>query len=137
MSTLLNPYMAVCACGWELACSSLAEKQRREDAHTQRRHTSTTEAVTALVTADPSRTEDVKAVIEAIEMTARNNDGQVDPNEVRRLLPSWVLPQAVGAVYNQLVAQGRLERIGWTTNEDRRGRNYGKPISLWLLKDAK
>ena len=136
MSALLNPLFASCACGWELACSSLAEKQRREDAHTQQRHLAATEAVTALVTADPSHAEDVKTVIDAIETVAASHNGEVDPNHVRRLLPSHVHPQTVGAVYNQLVAQRRLERVGWTTNEDRRGRNYGKPLALYLLRAA-
>lgn len=136
MNHTLNPLMAVCACGWEVACSSLDEKQRRENAHTRQRHLAETEAVTALITADPSRADDVKAVLDAIEMVAAAHDGQVDPNNVRRLLPAWVLPQCVGAVYNQLVAQRRLERIGWTTNEDRRGRNVGKPLPLYILREA-
>ena len=104
--------------------------------HKQRRHTSTVEAVTALITADPSHAEDVQTVIDAIEMVARDNDGQVDPNAVRRLLPAHVHPQTIGAVYNQLTSRGRLERIGWTTNEDRAGRNYGKPLALYELREA-
>lgn len=132
----MNPILASCACGWELACSSRAEKERREAVHNQQRHTPTTEAVTSLLTADPSHAADIQAVIDAIEMTAAANDGQVDPNAVRRLLPAWVQPQVVGAVYNQLQAQRRLERIGWTTNEDRRGRNAGKPLPLYQLRDA-
>lgn len=133
MNRTLNPALARCdLCEWEQddpAGTKLA-------AHKQRRHTAATEEVTALMTSDPSHAEDIKAVTETIEMIAASHDGQVDPNHVRRFLPAWILPQCVGAVYNQLVAQGRLERIGWTTNEDRRGRNVGKPLPLYVLKDG-
>lgn len=129
---LLNPIMASCSCGWEITCSSFAEKQRREAAHRDRHHPSV-DAVTSLVTADPSHQADVQAVIDAIEMDAAAHDGEVDPNRVRRLLPSWVQPQTVGATYNALVTQHRLERVGWTTNEDRRGRNVGKPLMTYRL----
>jgi hypothetical protein len=138
---LTKPRLTSCAyCEWELAVATDAEKQRRETAHAAvcryAPHPSV-EAVTGLVAEDPSHAADVAEIVAAIELDASANSGEVNPNRVRQLLPSHVLPQAIGAVYSTLLRQGRLSEIGWTTNNDRRGRNDGKPIRLYSYDFAK
>ena len=136
--TLLKELFTECAhCPeWQVRVFTPEQKQRQENIHAQAKHTPTADAVTALVTADPMHAADVEAVMDAITYDAASHDGEVDPNRVRRLVPQHVQPQVLSATYASLVRQGRLERVGWTTNEDRRGRNAGKPLALWTLKDA-
>ena len=137
MSTLLNPLLATCrhGCNFELPCSSATEKQRREDAHNQRHHPSV-EAVTDLVANDPSHSAERAEIEAAIEMDGAAHQGEVDPNRVRRLLPLHIQPQLVGAIYSAWLREGRLKQRGWTTNEDRRGRNVGKPLMTYDLVDG-
>jgi hypothetical protein len=135
VSLLINPHLACCErCGWEIAVGSHTEKQKREQIHAERVHMATTDAVTGLVTADPSHASDVAEIVAAIELDASANSGEVNPNRVRLLLPAHVQPQVIGAVYSRLLRERRLTEIGWTTNTDRRGRNDGKPIRLYELR---
>jgi hypothetical protein len=121
-------------CGLHLFVFDEAEKERREKAHlTVCRNVTDANAVAALMTADPSHDADVQTVVEAIEYDAAQHDGEVDPNRVRGLLPAHVQPQVVGSTYNVLIAKGRLEKLGWVTNLDRHGRNFGKPIMSYRL----
>jgi hypothetical protein len=135
---LLNPHLTSCrfGCGWELAVSSFEEKQRRERVHAERVHFASADAVTGLMADDPTHTDDFAEVVAAIEMDGQANNGEVDPNRVRHLIPSHVQPQMVGTAYRVLVTRGRLREIGWTTNRDRHGRNDGKPIRLYELVTA-
>lgn len=90
-----------------------------------------TDAITDLLTADPSHTRERDAVIDAIRAAAV--DGQVNPNTVRRLVPAWVGPKVVAATYRVLVHEGRLVKDGWTTSDDVRGRNAGRPVRVYRL----
>lgn len=124
-------------CGLHLFVFDQAEKDRREKAHlTVCRNVTTTEAVTDLVTADPIHDADVQDVEAAILLDASWHDGEVDPNRVRDLLAPHVQPQVVGATYNRWLRAGRLEKLGWTTNTDRRGRNVGKPLMTYRLIES-
>lgn len=119
--------------GFEVVCASAQHKDRVEQAHLSRYHDAAgaTEGVTDDMWARHG--EERALIVKAIEATALVNAGKVDMNVVRQLIPDVVTPQLVGAVVNVLLRQGRLERIGWTTNEDRRGRNNGKPAPLYAL----
>lgn len=96
-----------------------------------RRKVPTVASVTSLVVADPMHDRDIAAIDEAIETDAAKHGGQVDPNRVRLMLPDYVQAQVIGARYNTLIRAGRLKQRGWTTNEDRKGRNVGKPIAVY------
>lgn len=124
---------ATAPCTFEVICNSEQHKQRVEQTHMERRHAA--DATPEDVANDMwARHEDERALIlKAIEATALVNGGQVDMNVVRQLIPDVVTPQLIGAVVNVLIRQKRLERIGWTTNTDTRGRNVGKPLPLYAL----
>jgi hypothetical protein len=92
----------------------------------------TSREVCALVAGDPMHERERAAVVEAIRDYARENDGFIDANGVRPRIPAWVGARVRGAVYNSLIAQGVLAPTGnWTTSDDKRGRNAGKPQRIY------
>ena len=64
---------------------------------------------------------------------ALEHDGHIDPNTVRRRLPAWVQPQLVGPTYRALSLAREIEPAGWTTSDDNRGRNSGKPARTYRI----
>lgn len=64
---------------------------------------------------------------------AADSGGRVDPNSVRRRIPSWVQPQVVGPTYRAMCKAGRLEPDGWVISDDVRGRNSGKPARTYRV----
>ncbi|HET6908877.1 MAG TPA: hypothetical protein VFH54_06015 [Mycobacteriales bacterium] len=94
----------------------------------------TVDEVCALVVGDPVHEREREAVVAAIRSDAAANDGHVDPNRVRELVPAWVGPRVVSATYNALRTRRLLIPAGWTTNTDRRGRNVGKPIRTYTWR---
>jgi len=79
-------------------------------------------------------------VIDAFREAARLDAGVVDPNRVRSLLAEKdgyaVESHVLSAAYARARATGRgrttlIERHGWTTNTDTRGRNGGKPLRTY------
>ena len=64
---------------------------------------------------------------------ALEHDGHIDPNIVRRRLPAWVQPQLVGPTYRRLCLAREIKPAGWTTSDDLRGRNSGKPARTYEL----
>lgn len=133
-NTALDPFLTACSkCSWSIAVWSAEEKERREKAHAERAHMATVEAVTGLVTTDPSHTAEVEAVERAIVYDGRTHGGEVDPNRVRALLPPWITPQVIGATYRTMHDSGRLRVVASTTNRDRKGRNVGKPLNVYRL----
>lgn len=91
------------------------------------------EAVLALVLGDLIHQRDREAVVEAILTAADENDGEVDPNVVRPLIPEWVYPRCIGATYWSLARAGVIEPAGWTVSQDTKGSNSGRPARLWRL----
>ena len=73
---------------------------------------------------------EIERVILAV---ALEHDGHIDPNLVRRRLPAWVQPQLVGPTYRRLCLAREIEAAGWTTSDDLRGRNSGKPARTYEL----
>lgn len=98
--------------------------------------------VCELIVATPIHQRDVEQVVKAIYLDADANDGNIDPNRVRASLTNeygmTVYPRVIGAVYNSLVHKKVIAVAGWGVNEDRRGRNYGKPqrIYRWVNRDG-
>ena len=73
---------------------------------------------------------EIERVILAI---ALEHDGHIDPNIVRRRLPAWVQPQLVGPTYRAMTLSRDIEPRGWTTNDDAKGRNSGKPLRTYRV----
>jgi hypothetical protein len=79
-------------------------------------------------------------ILKAIRVTAHMH-GTVDPGRVRRLLTDHrgdliVDPRRLSGAYSWLLRRGLIERAGWTTNDDRRGGNQGKPARTYTVVDA-
>ena len=75
--------------------------------------------------------QEIERVILAV---ALEHDGHIDPNIVRSRIPAWVQPQLVGPTYRAMVLAGEIAVSGWTTNDDTKGRNSGKPLRTYSLK---
>lgn len=73
---------------------------------------------------------EIERVILAV---ALEHDGHIDPNVVRSRLPAWVQPQLVGPTYRRLCLAREIKAAGWTTSDDLRGRNSGKPARTYEL----
>lgn len=73
---------------------------------------------------------EIERVILAV---ALEYDGHIDPNTVRGRLPTWVQPQLVGPTYRRLCLARVIKAAGWTTSDDLRGRNSGKPARTYEL----
>ena len=134
-SVWIDPPLATCqwGCGWEYACATDAEKQRREEAHRTHAHAGVVENVTdirdRMLGEHPDERDDI---IAAIRQTAlAHPQRRVDANTVRPNLPAGVTPQMVGAVFSTLAQQGKLARVDYTVNTDRHGRNQSKPLQVW------
>lgn len=121
---------------WEVQVFSPEEKERREQTHAQSKH-HTVSAITALLADDPTHEGDKRVIVAAIEVAARANYGLVSANTVRPLLPSYVQPQMVGAVFTSLKAIGRLIPTGDDEpNTDTRSRNTNKTCPVYRMRDA-
>jgi hypothetical protein len=86
-----------------------------------------------LLAIDPLHDRSRAEVERAIWSVAVDYDGRIDPNEVRRRLPAWVRPQQVGPTYRAMVLRGDIEPSGWTTSDDAKGRNSGKPARTYRV----
>jgi hypothetical protein len=64
---------------------------------------------------------------------ARSSDGRIDPNVIRRRIPTWVQPQIVGPTYRAMCRSGVIQPDGWVISDDTRGRNSGKPARTYRL----
>lgn len=86
-----------------------------------------------LIADDHVHADDRAEIERVILAVALEYDGHIDPNIVRRRLPAWVQPQLVGPTYRALCLAGDIEPAGWTTSDDLRGRNSGKPSRIYRL----
>lgn len=101
--------------------------------------TDETASILALMNGDPIHRSDRERIVQAILYVANHSAGIVDPNKVRTRLtaPSGdllVYPRLMGAVYRQLAQAGVLAPAGWIVNEDRHGRNAGRPMRCYRLR---
>lgn len=53
--------------------------------------------------------------------------GLIDQNVVRPLLRGEIKPQRIGAFYHRAAKAGLIRAEGWTTSDDREGKNGGRP----------
>jgi hypothetical protein len=90
-----------------------------------------------LIADDDLHANDRTEIERVILAVACEYDGHIDPNIVRRRLPSWVQPQVVGPTYRALCLAREIEPAGWTTSDDARGRNSGKPARTYRLVPEK
>jgi hypothetical protein len=86
-----------------------------------------------LIADDHIHADDRTEIERVILAVALEYDGHIDPNTVRRRLPAWVQPQLVGPTYRALCLAREIEPAGWTTSDDLRGRNSGKPARTYRL----
>lgn len=123
--------------GWEVQCFSPEEKERRQEAHKAERHPriiASTESVTALVADDRMGQRERVAIEEAIRVMARKN-GRVSANDVRSLLPSWVLPNRIGATFLAMSRpDGELVRVDRVPSTDTEGRNTHHDHNVYVLR---
>lgn len=94
--------------------------------------TAETAAILDLMSGDPCHTVDRRRIVEAIVYCANRSAGTVDSNMVRARLSNAdgkldVFPRLMGAVYHQLRTAGVLVPDGWILNQDKAGRNAGRP----------
>jgi hypothetical protein len=92
-----------------------------------------TSSLLDLIADDDLHANDRTEIERVILAVACEYDGHIDPNIVRRRLPSWVQPQVVGPTYRALCLAREIEPAGWTTSDDLRGRNSGKPARTYRL----
>lgn len=100
--------------------------------------TEETESILALMAGDPIHAGDRERIVTAILYCANHSRDLVNPNMVRARLSNpdgslQVYPRLMGAVYRQLCVLGVLTRAGWAVNEDRHGRNAGRPMLCYRL----
>lgn len=97
-----------------------------------------TASLLALVSGDVRHADDRRRIIEAIQQTAAEHDGWVDPNRMRALLTnehgSTVYPAVIGAVVHALRQRGVLVDAGWTVTTGSRSGNTGRPARLHRLR---
>jgi len=86
-----------------------------------------------LIADDHIHADDRNEIERVILAVACEYDGHIDPNIVRRRLPTWVQPQLIGPTYRALCLAREIEPAGWTTSDDLRGRNSGKPARTYRL----
>ncbi len=86
-----------------------------------------------LIADDPGHANARAEVERVIWAVAFEHDGHINPNVVRDRIPAWVQPQLVGPTYRALCLAGEIEPAGWTTSDDNRGRNSGKPARTYRM----
>lgn len=121
-------------CVWGPQVANVSHKEKAEAAHRERWHSEQTPGTDELCDELVATHVNERDVIErAIEACAVVNQGRVDPNVVRELLPPGITPQLIGAVYNVLRRRGRLEPVEQGVSTDTQGRNVGKPTTVYRL----
>ena len=90
-----------------------------------------------LIDADRIHADDKATVIAAIEATAAEADGLVDPNALRRRLYNAhgciVHPNVIGTTVRNLARSGRLVFSHWVVTEGSTSGNDGRPARAYRL----
>lgn len=86
-----------------------------------------------LIADDPTHDRGRAEIERVIWAVACEYDGQINPNIVRARIPSWVQPQLIGPTYRAMTLARDIEPAGWTTNDDAKGRNSGKPLRTYRV----
>lgn len=123
--------------GVEVLCVSEEHKAKVERTHQEKWHGELTPGTDALCDElVATHVDERDAIVKAIRACAVVNNGRVDPNVVRQMLPPGITPQLIGATYNVLRRQGVLEPAEQGVNQDAHGRNQGKPMTIYRLVEA-
>jgi hypothetical protein len=98
-----------------------------------------TKATVELVGNDPNADRDWEMFKEVVERDAWSNDGKVSPNRVRNRLSNrfglTIEPRRYSAFWSRAAGKsGFLDADGWTTNDDVKGGNRGKPQRMYRLR---
>lgn len=93
------------------------------------------DSITALLTTEPRNAGNVRAVVTAIVATALSDPfREINANQWRPALPTWVRPPMVGATVRQLVNAGLLVTTGrYVRSTDFRGGNTNKFCPIYAL----
>lgn len=98
----------------------------------------TTASLLDLIDADPIHADDKATVTAAIEATAADADGLVDPNALRRRLYNEhgciVTPNVIGTTVRNLCQSGRLVFSHWVVTEGSTSGNNGRPAKAYRLQ---
>ena len=76
--------------------------------------------------------------VDVLTDVARNWGGELDQNVVRPLIRGHVAPKRIGAFWSRAVARDLVAVDGWSTSDDRVGRNSGRPMRKyrWIGGDS-
>lgn len=75
----------------------------------------------------PSKAEEWEHFRKVLAKVAAENDGLIDQNRTRPLLRGEIAPRRVGAYFHRAACRGLIRAEGWTTSDDREGKNSGRP----------
>lgn len=98
-----------------------------------------TKAVIDLVATDWNAAHDWSLFKRACYKAANTDGGRVDPNTVRGLLSNeyglTIEPRRYSAFWSRAAGRdGFLVKDGWVVNEDKRGKNAGRPQRCYRLR---
>ena len=98
----------------------------------------TIDAIAALLTGEPRNHDHVRAVVTAVVAAALGDPfREVNANQWRPALPTWVRPPMVGATVKQLANAGLLVTTGrYVRSTDTRGSNTNKFCPIYALNLA-
>lgn len=81
----------------------------------------------AMAPAIPSEADEWEHFQKVLAKVAAENDGVIDQNRTRPLLRGEIAPRRVGPFFHRASARGLIRAEGWTTSDDRDGKNSGRP----------
>lgn len=86
--------------------------------------------------ATPSEVEEWEHFRKVLAKVAAENDGLIDQNRTRPLLRGEIAPRRVGAFFHRATKAGLIRAEGWTTSDDREGKNSGRPCRSYVWIEA-
>lgn len=97
---------------------------------------STFDEITDAAAAPRLHNDDHLRIREAIQADAHTHGGLIDQNRVRARLTNehglTVDPHQLSGTYSRMRREQLIERSDqWSVNDDKRGRNAGKPVLMW------
>lgn len=79
----------------------------------------------------PSEADEWEHFKKVLAKVAAKNDGVIDQNQTRPLLRGEIAPRRVGAFFHRATKAGLIRAEGWTTSDDREGKNSGRPCKAY------
>lgn len=81
----------------------------------------------------PSVDHEWRTFTDAVTRVAHAHGGMVDQNDVRPIIRGNVAPKRIGAFWRRACLEGWLRADGYSTSNDRAGRNAGRPMRCYRL----